>query len=79
MEEERASGAIRFEIDAAEQAGSAAGEINQILRQALELKASDIHLEPQRDGLLVRFRCDGTLQKQRLLSSRLQQQILKPD
>lgn len=65
-----------YEIDAAEQAGSAAGEINQILRQALELKASDIHLEPQRDGLLVRFRCDGALQKQRLLSSRLQQQIL---
>lgn len=65
-----------YEIDAAEQAGSAAGEINQILRQALELKASDIHLEPQRDGLLVRFRCDGALQKQTLLSPRLQQQIL---
>ncbi len=36
--------------------------ISHMLRQALERKASDIHLEPQRDGLLVQLRCDGVLQ-----------------
>ena len=40
---------------------TAAGKINQILRQALEQHASDIHLEPQSEGILVRIRCDGQL------------------
>ena len=32
-----------------------------ILTQALKVRASDIHLEPGPDGLLVRFRVDGVL------------------
>lgn len=40
----------------------AAIRINAILQAALEQKASDIHLEPQRDGLLIQFRCDGMLE-----------------
>ena len=40
----------------------AAIRINAILQAALEQKASDIHLEPQRDGLLIQFRCDGVLE-----------------
>lgn len=32
-----------------------------ILRQALERRASDVHIEPGRDGLRVRLRIDGVL------------------
>jgi type IV pilus assembly protein PilB len=35
--------------------------VNSIVFQAAEDGASDIHLEPQEDGLLVRFRVDGVL------------------
>lgn len=36
---------------------------NLIISQAITDKASDIHIEPQRDGLRVRFRVDGVLQE----------------
>ena len=36
--------------------------VNRILLKALQLGASDIHVEPQQDGLKVRFRQDGVLQ-----------------
>ncbi len=35
--------------------------VNQILKQAVEQNASDIHFEPRQDRLLVRFRVDGLL------------------
>ena len=35
--------------------------INQIIEDALLLKASDIHFEPQNDDVLIRFRIDGLL------------------
>lgn len=38
--------------------------LNQIFENALKYKASDIHLEPQAQGLRVRFRIDGVLQPQ---------------
>jgi type IV pilus assembly protein PilB len=34
---------------------------NLILSQAITDKASDIHMEPQKDGMLIRFRIDGIL------------------
>ncbi|MEI7451939.1 MAG: GspE/PulE family protein [Candidatus Falkowbacteria bacterium] len=37
--------------------------IEQIILDALTYHASDIHLEPQRDRVLVRFRVDGVLQE----------------
>ena len=36
---------------------------NAILSDAIKLKASDIHIEPQRAGALVRYRVDGTLRE----------------
>ena len=36
--------------------------VNRILLQALQLGASDIHVEPQQVGLQIRFRQDGVLQ-----------------
>ena len=37
--------------------------VNQILRGALELRATDIHLEPMADQLRIRYRLDGILQE----------------
>lgn len=34
-----------------------------ISQAVLEYRASDIHIEPQRQGMVVRFRVDGTLQR----------------
>ncbi len=36
--------------------------VNRILLQSLQLGASDIHVEPQQNGLRIRFRQDGVLQ-----------------
>ncbi len=55
---------------------TAAGKINGILQQALKSRASDIHLEPVQNGLAVRFRCDGRLQEQEILSPELQHLVL---
>lgn len=42
-------------------AESAIEAVNQILRQALERRASDIHIEPQHHAMRVRLRIDGVL------------------
>lgn len=38
--------------------------VNRILIEALRCGASDIHVEPQDDGVGIRFRLDGVLQRQ---------------
>jgi general secretion pathway protein E len=35
--------------------------VDELIDKAMELRASDIHLEPSRDGLVVRMRVDGLL------------------
>lgn len=42
--------------------------VNHLLTEAIEARASDIHLEPQADMLRVRFRIDGTLSTRHGLS-----------
>ena len=37
--------------------------VDRILLQALQIEASDVHVEPQQDGLQIRFRKDGVLQR----------------
>lgn len=37
------------------------GLVNSIIEEAMKAEASDIHIEPMRDGLRVRFRSDGVL------------------
>ncbi len=39
------------------------GFVNQILRDALGRRATDIHIEPLEDDLRIRYRVDGVLQK----------------
>ena len=38
--------------------------VNEILLEALELRASDVHIESQADGLAIRYRIDGILHSQ---------------
>jgi type II secretion system protein E len=38
--------------------------VNEILSEAIEARASDIHIESQEGGLKLRYRIDGVLQKQ---------------
>lgn len=38
--------------------------VNEILSEAIENRASDIHIEAQESGIKIRYRIDGVLQKQ---------------
>jgi general secretion pathway protein E len=38
--------------------------VNEILLEAIETRASDVHIESQPDGLVIRYRIDGMLQPQ---------------
>ncbi len=38
--------------------------VNEILLEAIETKASDVHIESQASGLVIRYRIDGILQPQ---------------
>ncbi|HEV2320466.1 MAG TPA: GspE/PulE family protein, partial [Verrucomicrobiae bacterium] len=48
--------------DAAEDEASIIHFVNQVLKDAIELRASDIHLEPFEDEFRIRYRIDGVLQ-----------------
>src|SRR5207302_1251003 len=45
--------------------------VNALIHQAAEDGASDVHVEPQEDCLLVRFRIDGVLQEVQRIPKRL--------
>jgi general secretion pathway protein E len=45
--------------------------VNQIISRAVERGASDIHIEPGRDAVAVRYRIDGFLQQERLVPAPL--------
>jgi type IV pilus assembly protein PilB len=45
--------------------------VNALITQAAEDGASDVHVEPQEDCLLVRFRVDGVLQEVQRIPNRL--------
>jgi general secretion pathway protein E len=45
--------------------------VNQIIFTAVELRASDIHVEPNVDSVLVRYRVDGALRTAQTLSPNL--------
>ena len=49
-------------LDEAAEDASIIRFVNQVLRDAIELRASDIHLEPFEDEFRIRYRIDGDLQ-----------------
>src|ERR1041385_5196868 len=50
-------------LDGAAEDASIIRFVNQVLRDAIELRAADIHLEPFEDDLRIRYRIDGVLQE----------------
>src|ERR1043165_7628476 len=51
------------DLDNAAEDASIIRFVNQVLKDAIELRASDIHLEPFQDELRIRYRIDGILQE----------------
>src|SRR5258706_6297827 len=51
------------DLDSAAEDASIIRFVNQVLRDAIELRASDIHLEPFEDEFRIRYRIDGELQE----------------
>jgi type II secretory ATPase GspE/PulE/Tfp pilus assembly ATPase PilB-like protein len=47
-----------------------------IMHNAIDKRASDVHFEPERDTLNVRFRIDGLLQQAEVLGNHLQDNII---
>lgn len=50
--------------------------VQRLVTQAIERKASDIHIEPMEDRLCVRYRIDGLLQEAESLSSHLKAAVV---
>ncbi len=50
------------DLDSAAEDASIIRFVNQVLRDAIELRASDIHLEPFENEMRIRYRIDGVLQ-----------------
>lgn len=59
-------GAAEGEVAELAQAASVVKLVNELLIEALHLNASDVHLEPQEEKLVIRFRVDGILRVQPL-------------
>ncbi|MBG88537.1 MAG: general secretion pathway protein GspE [Verrucomicrobiales bacterium] len=51
------------DLDAAAEDATIIKFVNQVLKDAIELRASDIHVEPFEDELRIRYRIDGVLQE----------------
>lgn len=51
------------DLDNAAEDASIIRFVNQVLRDAVDLRASDIHMEPFEDELRIRYRIDGVLQE----------------
>ncbi|MGK7377895.1 GspE/PulE family protein [Planococcus sp. 1R117A] len=49
--------------------------VNQILSNAVSMKASDVHFDPQENRILVRYRIDGTLRTEKILPKTMQQMV----
>src|SRR6266568_2210539 len=52
-------------LDGVEDEASIIRFVNQVLKDAIELRASDIHLEPFEDELQIRYRIDGVRSEER--------------
>jgi len=50
--------------------------LNELLQRALEVKASDIHIEPREEFIRIRYRIDGLLQESKPLQKNIQSALL---
>lgn len=64
------------ELEAISQEAPVIQLVNMIIVQGIKERASDIHLEPTKRGLLVRYRIDGILHDVRMLPARIKPAII---
>lgn len=64
------------DLDAESQSAPVVRLVNSILEQAVTVRASDIHLEPQEKEMLVRMRVDGLLRAGVTIPKDLQEQVI---
>jgi len=64
------------ELEAISQEAPVIQLVNMLIVQGIKERASDIHLEPNKRGLLVRYRIDGILHDVRMLPSRIKPAII---
>lgn len=69
-------GAVLTDLEAEVAAGPIIKLANSVLVQALKRGASDVHIEPQSQGLVVRYRIDGNLQVIQVLPPRLSSALI---
>jgi type IV pilus assembly protein PilB len=50
--------------------------VNQLIIQAVQIGASDIHIDPQEDSLRIRYRVDGVMRTERSLPPHMQSVII---
>lgn len=50
--------------------------VNQILEAGVQMKASDIHIDPQEHKILIRYRVDGILRTERTLSRNIYSMLI---
>lgn len=50
--------------------------VNQILQNAVQQKASDIHIDPQETKVLIRYRVDGVLKNERTFPKHMQSVLI---
>lgn len=46
--------------------------VNQMIQQAVQLRASDIHVDPGENNLSIRYRIDGSLKTERMIPKQMQ-------
>ena len=68
--------ALELEIEAAANSAPVVQFVNALLTEAADRNASDIHIEPQPQRLLVRFRKDGILHEAKSLSLKMASSII---
>ena len=61
--DEGGAGSTDANLDEAAEDASIIRFVNQVLKDAIDLRASDIHLEPFENELRIRYRIDGILQE----------------
>jgi len=64
------------ELEAISQEAPVIQLVNMLIVQGIKERASDIHLEPTKRGLLVRYRIDGILHDVRMLPARIKPAII---
>ena len=52
------------------------GLVNQIMAEAIRMHASDIHIEPRKNRVEIRYRIDGQLQRMHEIPSKLQAALI---